>query len=163
MISIIVAAAENGIIGKDNRLVWHLPMDLKRFKVLTTGHAVVMGRRTFESIGRALPRRRNIVISRDATFRATGCETATGIEEAVALARPDEELFVIGGESVYRAFWHRADRLFLTVVHAAVEGDTRIPPVEASEWREVRRERFPADEAHEHDFSFVDHVRQGAT
>ncbi|MDR2414423.1 MAG: dihydrofolate reductase [Odoribacteraceae bacterium] len=157
MISIIVAAAENGVIGKNNRLIWHLPADLKRFKALTTGHIVVMGRKTFESIGRALPRRRNIVISRNPAFRAEGCETTTSIEEALARATPGEELFVIGGESIYRALWQRADRLYLTIVHVNTGGDASIPPVDPSAWELVKRESFPADEANEHAFTFADY------
>jgi dihydrofolate reductase len=160
MLSIIVAAAENGVIGRDNGLIWHLPADLKRFKALTTGHAVLMGRKTFESMGRALPRRRNIVISRDPAYRAGGCETAPGIEEALALLSPDEEAFVIGGESIYRALWHRAGRLYLTIVHVVAEGDTRVPPVDPLEWQVVKRERFPADEANAHDYSYVDYTRR---
>ncbi|MDR2130373.1 MAG: dihydrofolate reductase [Odoribacteraceae bacterium] len=159
MIAIIVAAAENGVIGKENRLIWHLPADLKRFKALTTGHTVLMGRNTFESMGHALPRRRNIVVSRDTAYRAEGCEMARSIEEALALVPPGEVLFVIGGESLYRAFWHRADRLYLTIVHALVEGDRHVPAVEPREWRVVKQEHFPADEAHEHAYSFVEHVR----
>jgi dihydrofolate reductase len=160
MISIIVAAAENGIIGMENRLPWHLPADLRRFKALTTGHAVLMGRKTFESIGRPLPRRRNIVISRDPAYRVPGCETATGIEEALALTSPDEELFVIGGESLYRALWHRADRLYLTLVHLDARGDTSIPPVDPREWQLVDSRRFPADETNAHDYSFIDYARR---
>ncbi|MDR0765744.1 MAG: dihydrofolate reductase [Odoribacteraceae bacterium] len=160
MLSIIVAAAENGIIGKDNRMIWHLPADLKRFKALTTGHAVVMGRKTFESIGRALPGRRNIVVSRDPSFRTPACERAASIGDALAMATPGEELFVIGGESLYRALWHEADRLYLTLVHANAEGDTRVPPVDPREWEVVAREDFPADEAHAHAYSFIDYTRR---
>jgi dihydrofolate reductase len=159
MISIIVAAAENGVIGKDNRLPWRLPADLKRFKALTTGHAVLMGRATLDSIGRPLPRRRNIVLSRDPACRPPGCEVARGVGEALALLSPGEACFVIGGESLYRAFWHRADRLYLTLVHAPVEGDARVPLVDPAEWREVARERFPAGDGNDHDYSFIDYER----
>lgn len=159
VISIIVAAAENGVIGEDNRLPWRLPADLKRFKALTTGHAVLMGRVTFESIGRPLPRRRNIVLSRDPACHPAGCEVARGVEEALARLSPGEACFVIGGESLYRAFWHRADRLYLTLVHVHAAGDTRVPPVDPREWEEVRRESFPADDENEHAYSYVDYER----
>ncbi|MDR0544437.1 MAG: dihydrofolate reductase [Odoribacteraceae bacterium] len=159
MIAIIVAAAENGIIGKDNRMIWHLPADLKRFKRLTMGHTVVMGRRTFESIGRALPGRRNVVVSRDPTFHAAGCERIECLEGVTELVAPGDQLFVIGGESLYRAFWHRADRLYMTVVHVNAEGDTSVPPVDPLEWEIVGEERFPADDAHEYAYTFADYVR----
>lgn len=159
IVSIIVAAAENGVIGRDNGLAWRLSSDLKHFKSLTTGHTILMGRRTFESIGRALPNRRNIVISRNPDFRAEGCEVARSLDEALAMTRGEEEVFVTGGGMIYREAWDRADRLYLTVVHAEVEGDTRIPPVLPGRWREVAREEHKADERNEYDYSFVNYER----
>ncbi|MDR1414312.1 MAG: dihydrofolate reductase [Odoribacteraceae bacterium] len=159
MISIIVAATPSGIIGRDNRLPWRLSADLKRFKSLTAGRAVLMGRKTFESIGRPLPGRRNIILSRDAAYRPAGCEVAGSIDAALALLDPAEECFVIGGESLYRSFWRRADRLYLTLVHAETGGDTRVPPVDPAEWRVTRSETFPADADNQHPYSFVDHER----
>lgn len=159
ILSIIVAAAENGVIGRDNGLAWRLSSDLKHFKALTTGHTVLMGRRTFESIGKPLPNRRNIVITRDPAYRAEGCEVAHTVEEALAMARDEEEVFITGGGMIYRETWDRADRLYLTLVHAVVDGDTRIPPVLPGQWREISRERHEADGKNEFAYSFVNYER----
>ncbi len=158
-LSIIVAASENNVIGRDNALIWHLSSDLKHFKALTTGHAVLMGRKTFESIGRALPNRRNIVISRNPLFVAKGCETAASVEEALALAAGEEEVFVIGGGRIYNELWGRADRLYLTRVHTEAEGDTFIPAVDERQWQEVGRQDFKAGEKDDYDYSFIDYRR----
>ena len=160
ILSIIVAMAENRVIGRDNGLIWRLSADLKRFKALTTGHTVVMGRKTFESMGRALPNRRNIVITRDPGYRAEGCEVVNSVEEALLLVATEEEVFIIGGGMIYRELWDRADRLYLTVVHAEVEGDTFLPEVSPERWQEVRRECFPGDEKNEFSYSFVDFLRK---
>lgn len=159
-LSIIVAAADNLVIGNNNSLIWHLPADLKHFKALTSGHTVVMGRKTFESIGKALPHRRNIVISRCTSFRAEGCEVVASIEEALQWTEQEEEVFIIGGGRIYREFWERADRLYLTWVHTAVEGDTFIPPIDKRVWKEVSRQDCLADEKNEFDYSFVEYHRQ---
>lgn len=158
-LSIIVAASENHIIGRDNQLIWHLSADLKRFKTLTTGHTLIMGRKTFESIGKALPNRRNIVISGNPLFRAEGCTVAGSIEEALTAAGAEEEVFIIGGASLYREFWDRADRLYLTLVHTVTEGDVCIPAVDARQWQEISREDFKADEKNEFDYSFINYRR----
>ena len=132
-ISLIVAAAENNAIGKDNALLWHLSADLKRFKALTTGHPVIMGRKTFESIGKPLPNRRNIVISHSRPV-IEGCEVVASVDDALASVEAGEEVFVIGGGSIYRALWHVADRLYLNAVKKTVEGDTFIPEINPEEW-----------------------------
>lgn len=160
VLSVIVAAAENDVIGKDNSLIWHLPADLKRFKALTTGHTVIMGRRTFESIGKALPNRRNIVVSRRAGYSVSGAEVAGSVEEALEKARTEEEIFLIGGAMLYRTLWEKAGRLYLTRVHTTVAGDATIPAVDPADWREVRRENFPADEKNEYAYSFIDYERR---
>lgn len=157
-IALIVAAAENNAIGKDNALLWHLSADLKRFKALTTGHPVIMGRKTFESIGKPLPNRRNIVISRSVPA-IEGCEVVASVDEALALVKSGEEAFIIGGGSIYKALWDRADRLYLTSVKTSLEGDTFIPEVKPDEWKEVKREDFGADEKNEFGYSFIDYVR----
>lgn len=157
-ISLIVAAAENNAIGKDNALLWHLSADLKRFKALTSGHPVIMGRKTFESIGKPLPNRRNIVISRSLSA-LDGCEVAASVEEALALVNDGEEAFIIGGGSVYRALWQKAARLYLTAVKTRLEGDTFIPEIRPEEWKEISREDFSADEKNEFGYSFIDYVR----
>lgn len=157
-ISLIVAAAENNAIGKDNALLWHLSADLKRFKALTSGHPVIMGRKTFESIGKPLPNRRNIVISRSLSA-LDGCEVVASVEEALALVNDGEEAFIIGGGSVYRALWQKAARLYLTAVKTRLEGDTFIPEIRPEEWKEISREDFSADEKNEFGYSFIDYVR----
>ncbi|MCX4291087.1 MAG: dihydrofolate reductase [Odoribacter sp.] len=159
-LSIIVAAAENHVIGKDNALIWHLPADLKHFKALTTGHAVVMGRKTFESIGKSLPHRRNIVISRNPSFKAEGGKVAASIEQALDWVAGEDEVFVIGGGRIYNELWSRADRLYLTRVHTEMEGDTFIPVVDEREWKLVSREDFKADEKNEFDYSFLEFCRK---
>lgn len=157
-ISLIVAAAENNAIGKDNALLWHLSADLKRFKSLTSGHPVIMGRKTFESIGKPLPNRRNIVISRSLSA-LDGCEVVASVEEALALVNDGEEAFIIGGGSVYQALWQKAARLYLTAVKTRLEGDTFIPEIRPEEWKEISREDFSADEKNEFGYSFIDYVR----
>jgi dihydrofolate reductase len=150
----IVAMADNGVIGRDNGLPWHLPDDLRRFKSLTMGHAILMGRRTFESIGRTLSGRRNLVLTRNPAWRATGCEVVATPEAALEAAG-DSTLFVIGGAEVFTAFWPQVRRLELTEVHGDIEGDTRLAGFDRRQWREVFREEHAADERHAWPFSFV--------
>jgi len=147
--------ADNRVIGRSGGLPWHLPEDLKRFKLLTMGHALLMGRRTHESIGRALPGRRNLVLTRDPAWRAPGCETVASPEAALALTDPSQTLFVIGGAEVYRACWPIVARLELTEVHAEVPGDTRLEGFDRKDWRETFREDHAADARHAHPYSFV--------
>lgn len=151
----IVAMADNGVIGRGGGLPWHLPEDLRRFKSLTMGHALLMGRRTHESIGRALPGRRNFVLSRDPAWRAPGCETVASPEAARERTDPSQTLFVIGGAQVYRACWPLVRRVELTEVHAEVPGDTRLEGFDRREWRETFREDHAADARHLHSYSFV--------
>ena len=155
----IVAMADNGVIGRDNGLPWHLPDDLKRFKALTMGHTLLMGRKTFDSIGRALPGRRNLVLTRNRAWRAPGCTGVASIEDALTAAG-DSTLFVIGGAEVFSACWPLIGRLELTEVHAAVEGDTRLDAFDRQKWREVSREGHAADARHSFPFSFVTLVRR---
>jgi dihydrofolate reductase len=160
-LAIIVAAARNGVIGRGNALPWHLPGDLQYFKRVTMGKPVLMGRKTFESIGRPLPGRTNVVISRNPDFSADGVKVVASLDQAVELAteiaRIDgvDELVVIGGEQIYREALPRARRLYLTEVHADIEGDAVLPPVRWEEWREVSRERHAAGGANPYDYSFV--------
>jgi len=139
-VCVIAALASNGVIGAGGRLPWRLPDDLKRFKALTVGHPVIMGRRTWESIGRALPGRRNIVISRQPGFTAPGAEVAASLDASLALCGRTELAFVIGGAELYAAALPLADALELTEIDAPVEGDTKFPAFDRSAWREVRRE-----------------------
>jgi len=156
----IVAMADNGVIGRDGGLPWRLPHDLKRFKSLTLGHALLMGRRTQQSIGRPLPGRRNFVLSRDPGWRAPGCETVACPEAALALTDPSQTLFVIGGAEVYRACWGLVGRVELTEVHAEVTGDTRLEGFDRRAWRETFREEHAADARHAHPYSFVTLLRR---
>jgi dihydrofolate reductase len=147
MISIIVAIAENWAIGKNNDLLWHFPEDLKRFKQITSGHPVIMGKRTFESLPRRpLPNRRNIVITDVPGEVIEGCEMAYSIAGAVALCNPQEESFIIGGASVYRQFLPLADRLYLTRVHRTFEADVFFPEIDFTQWTLVSKEDFERDE-----------------
>lgn len=159
MISIIVATAENGVIGKDNQLLWKLSADLKQFKNLTTGHSVIMGRKTFESIGRPLPNRTNIVISRQQDFvLPEGVLKASSLENAIELAKThegSEEIFIIGGGNVYEQALKITDKIYLTEVDANIEGDAFFPTLDMSEWTETSRVSHHKDEKNEYDFDFV--------
>ena len=150
-VTIVVARAENGVIGKDGGLPWHIPDDLKRFKALTMGTSMVMGRKTFESLGRLLPGRQHIVLTRDPAGRAEGADVARDVESALALA-DKPEISVIGGAEIIRLFLPVADRIELTEVHGTPEGDTVLPAFDPGEWTETGRE------AHD-GFSFVTLVR----
>lgn len=156
----VVAVSDNGVIGRDNRLPWHLPDDLRRFRSLTMGHALLMGRRTFESIGRPLPGRRNLVLTRDPGWRAAGCEAVPTPAAALAAVGVEGRLFVIGGASVYLACWEFVARIELTEVHATIAGDTRLAGFDRAGWREVFREHHAADARHEYPFSFVTLARR---
>lgn len=157
-ISLIAALDEDDVIGRDGGLPWHLPDDLRRFRRLTMGHHVIVGRRTYESIGRALPGRTLLVLSRRRALQLPeGVCRAAGLAEALEHARAagEEEAFVAGGASVYRDALPLADRIYLTRVHARVGGDVRFPPLSRACWREVAREEHAADEKHAHAFSFL--------
>ena len=149
LISMVVAATENDVIGRDNGMPWHLPDDLKYFKSRTMGKPMLMGRKTFESIGRPLPNRRNIVITRQPGYAPEGVEAAGSLEAAVALAMadsPEREAFVIGGGEIFRQALPIADRIYLTRVEADVEGDAFFPDLDPREWREVSRREGIVDE-----------------
>ena len=154
-ISLVVAMSENGVIGRDNALPWHLPADLRYFKALTLGKPVIMGRKTYMSIGRPLPGRQNIVLTRDAAFQAPGCDVCTSLEDARARAGDAEEIMIIGGSALYKETLDHADRIYLTEIHASIEGDTWFPEIDPAKWRETARERHAADERNSLDYSFV--------
>lgn len=158
MVSIIVAIAENGVIGDKNALLWNIREDMRRFRTTTSGHPVVMGRKTYESIGRPLPKRTNVVITRGNTA-FDGCLMAHSLEEAIALFPHDEEVFIIGGAQIYEQALLLADRLYLTVVHRQYEGDTSFPQLDMSQWRELAREEFAQGEEFDAPFSFIDYER----
>ncbi len=158
VISIVVATSENRVIGKNNQLLWHISEDLKRFKKLTTGHTVIMGRKTFESIGQPLPNRHNIVISRSEGLKFKGCTAAKSLADALEIASTDEEVFIIGGGEVYRQALPLPERIYLTLVHANYEGDTFFPALNPNEWKVVREEKVSPPEGP--GISFLDYVRQ---
>lgn len=161
----MVAMASNGVIGRENRLPWHLPEDLRYFKRTTIGKPVIMGRKTFESIGRPLPGRPNIVVSRSVDWSAPGVTVADSLESALDSARAlaavsgAEELVVIGGAQIYAAALPLASRLYVTEVHAAVAGDAWFPPVNPAEWREIAREEYAATVDNPYAYAFVVHDR----
>ena len=156
VISILVAAAENNAIGKNNQLLWHLPNDLKFFKNTTWGLVVIMGRKTFESVGKPLPGRINIVITRQADWKAEGVTAATSLKDALhkAEAANFKEAFVIGGGEIYKEAFHQADIVYLTRVHAEFNGDTFFPAIHETEWELVSNDDFEKDEKHQYSYSF---------
>ncbi len=160
MLSIIVAIAENNAIGKGNQLLWHLPEDMKRFKQLTTGHTVIMGRKTYESLPekfRPLPNRRNVVITQS-NISFEGCERVHSISEALEKMDPEQENFIIGGGEIYKAFLPFTDRLYLTVVNQAFEADTFFPEIDLTQWRELARESHSANGL-SYDFIDLERIR----
>ncbi len=163
MISIIVCIAKNGAIGYENQLIYWLPNDLKRFKQLTTGHTIIMGRRTFESLPKgALPNRRNIVLSRQTSCTFPGAECFTSLEEALQHCTNDEEIYIIGGATVYEQAFPLADRLLVTLVEDIPEkADTFFPSINPEHWEESAHEKHPSDERHAYAYSFIDYQRRG--
>ena len=139
-VSLLVAMARNRVIGRDNRIPWHLPADLERFKALTMGHHIVMGRKTWESINRLLPGRTTVIVTRNAQFRVAGAKIARSIEDALRQCGDDSEIFVIGGEQIFRAALPYAQRMYLSAIDADVAGDTYMPPIDLSEWRLTHEE-----------------------
>jgi len=164
MISIIVAVSTNNVIGRQGELPWRLSDDLKHFKAVTMGKPIIMGRKTWESIGRPLPGRQNIVITRQPGFEAHGCDVVMSIEEGIIAAGDVEEVMVIGGSQAYDLVLPVAERLYLTRVHAEIEGDAFFPEIDENQWGLISDEPHDADETNEHPFSFRtyrrDSVRQ---
>jgi dihydrofolate reductase len=157
MITVIAAIATNNALGKDNDLIWHLPADLKRFKKVTTGHYIVMGRNTFESIGRPLPNRTTIIITRNKNYFKEGCLIANSLEQAVEMSKEEAQVFIIGGAQIYKETIAKnlAQQLDITLVHKDFEADVYFPEIDAKIWKEVARENFKADEKNKLDYSFI--------
>jgi len=153
-VTLIVAVADSGVIGHDNALPWHLPDDLKRFKRLTLGKPVVMGRKTFESIGKPLPGRQNIVVTRDANYQREGIMVVHGVDAALEAAAEQAEIMVIGGAELFRLFLPLASRVHLTCVHGDIAGDVKWPPLDVREWKVVESERHETDERHIYAMTF---------
>ncbi|RVT98097.1 dihydrofolate reductase [Mucilaginibacter limnophilus] len=152
--SIIVAISQNYAIGKNNQLLWHMPHDLKHFKETTSGHTVIMGRKTFDSVGKPLPRRRNIVITRQ-HIEIAGCEVVSSIDDAIELCKDEEEVFIVGGAEIYRQSMGITNRIYLTIIHHIFEADTFFPEIDYSQWKEIKREDYPADEKNAYSYSFI--------
>ena len=155
LITIIVAASENNVIGKDNKLIWHLSDDLKHFKELTKGHHVIMGRKTFESMPKALPNRTNVVITNNSNYTSENIVVAQSLEEAIKISQSDPQPFIIGGGEIYRMAINIADRIELTRVHANFEGDTFFPEIDMSKWKEVKIDKRKKDKKNDYDFTFI--------
>ena len=153
-LSCIVAVSENGVIGRGNGLPWKLSADLRRFKQLTTGHAVIMGRKTFESIGGPLPHRTSVVMTRNQDYAPPGVTVVHSFVQAIVACKDHQEAFVIGGEAVFREALPRTERLYLTRVHADVAGDAHFPETDLADWTLVQLEHHAADERNDHEFSF---------
>ncbi|PKQ63714.1 hypothetical protein BZG01_15475 [Labilibaculum manganireducens] len=159
-VSIIVAVSRNQVIGKDNQLIWKLSADLKRFKALTTGHTIIMGRKTFESIGKPLPNRTSVIITGQADYVAEGCVVVNSLEEALEKFSDQEEVFIIGGGTIYKEALAKANKIYYTKVHKDFEGDTFFPVLDLKEWKSVNREDCLPDEKNEVPYSFIDYIRK---
>ena len=157
MVTIIAAIGLNNALGKNNDLIWHLPSDLKRFKKTTTGYPIIMGRKTFESIGRPLPNRTNVIVTRNSDYQQEGCETVNGLKEAIDLVSNQENAFIIGGAQIYKQAIEEklADELDITLVQEKFEADVYFPEFDKLDWKLVSREDFQKDEKNPHDYSFL--------
>jgi dihydrofolate reductase len=153
-VSIIVAIGENYAIGKGNQLLWHMPNDLKHFKDITSGRTIIMGRKTFDSVGKPLPRRRNIVVTRQ-DITIPGCEVVKSIEDGLALCKGEDEVFIGGGAEIYRQAMHLTDIIYLTIIHKVFDADTFFPEIDYKVWKETKREDFAPDEKNPYPYSFI--------
>ncbi len=160
MLILIAAVAENLALGKDNDLVWHLPDDFKRFKQLTSGHYIIMGRKTFESFPKPLPNRTHVIITRQKNYAAEGCLVVASMEEAMALLPKNEDAFIIGGGEIYQLGLSFADKMELTKVHTSVVADTFFPIISLEEWTLTTQDFHPKDEKHLYDFTFETYCRK---
>lgn len=161
MLTIIAAAAENNALGKDNQLLWHLPEDFKRFKTLTSGHYIIMGRKTFESFPKPLPNRTHIIITRQPNYQAPeGCIVVTSLEKAMELCPKNEEAFVIGGGEIYQQALDVVDKIDVTRVHTNLDADTFFPTIDPTLWEMVFEEFHPKDDKHAFDFTFLTYVKR---
>ena len=154
-LSIVAALSDNKVIGLNNQLPWHMPADLKRFKALTLNKPVIMGRKTYESIGKPLPKRDNIIITRNADYRVDGCQVLPSLNVAMAICSQQEEVMIMGGASIYTYALPLTERMYLTLIHTTMKGDTFFPEWRADEWQETAREEHLADNKNIYDYSFV--------
>lgn len=160
MIIMIAAAAENNALGKDNDLVWHLPDDFKRFKQLTSGHPIIMGRKTFESFPKLLPNRTHIIITRQKNYQPESCIVVDSIKKALEFVTEDEDVFIIGGGEIYKQALEYTDIIELTRVHASFEADTYFPEIKSTDWQLIEEEYHPKDEKHLVDFTYQTYIRK---
>lgn len=162
MITIIAAIAQNNALGKNNDLIWHLPADLKHFKELTTGNYMIMGRKTYESIGKPLPNRTTIIVSRNKDYFQEGCLVASSLEDAIQLCKHQDVTFIVGGEQIYKQTLEKdlVDTLNITLVHQKFEADAFFPEIEPKIWEEISREDFKADEKNKFDYSFIKYQKK---
>ncbi len=160
MLILIAAAAENNALGKDNDLLWHLPNDFKRFKKLTSGHPIIMGRKTFESLPGILPNRTHIIVTRQEDYFKEGCLIANSLEEAIRLTNNDGKVFIIGGGEIYKQSLEIADSIELTRVHGNFEADTFFPEIDQTQWELVNKEYHEKDERHNYAFSFLTYKKR---
>lgn len=160
MITLIAAAAENNALGKDNDLLWHLPEDFKRFKQITSGHYIIMGRKTFESFPKPLPNRTHIIITRQEEYLVEGCLVVHSLEEALEIAPQNEEVFIIGGAQIYKQALPFADKIDLTRVHIELDADAFFPEFNTSEWNLVFSEKHFKDEKHQYDYTFETYIKK---
>lgn len=161
MISIIAAIGNNNELGKDNDLIWHLPADLKRFKKITTGHTIIMGRNTFESIGKPLPNRRSVIITRNKEYHQEGCEVVHSLEEALGLIEQEEKAFILGGAQIYKEALNKdmADELEITRVHQDFDADVYFPEINTKYWKIVFNEEHTPDEKNKFNYSFLKYTK----
>ena len=161
MLTIIAAVAKNNALGKNNDLIWRLPADLKRFKKVTLGHHIIMGRKTFESLGKPLPNRTTIIITRNKNYKVDNCIVVNSLEKAILAAKDDANPYVLGGGEIYKQALQHADFLDLTLVHHSFEeADTFFPEIDFEKWKEIKREDFEADDRHDYAYSFVTYKKK---
>ena len=160
MITLIAAIGDNNELGKNNDLIWHLPADLKRFKQVTTGHHIIMGRKTYESIGKPLPNRTTIIITRNKDYKVEGCIITDSLEHAIEIAKNDDNAFVIGGAKIYNKAINLVDELDICEVHRSFDADVFFPKIDKNIWEEIKREAYKSDEKNIYDYSFVKYKRR---
>ena len=160
MITLIAAVAENNALGKDNQLLWHLPDDFKRFKNITSGHHIIMGRKTFESFPKPLPNRIHVIITRQKDYQPEACHVVDSLAKAISVCPKDEDLFIIGGGEIYKQSIEMADKLDITRVHHTFDADTFFPEIDLTKWKLTSEEYHPKDEKHRFDFTFETYIKK---
>lgn len=158
-LTLIAAMSSNRVIGKNNELIWHLPADLKRFKSLTSGHHIIMGRKTFESVGRPLPNRTNIIVTRQEDYTVEGCIVVNSLEEGIQKSSSDQQPFIVGGAEIYKQSLAYADKIELTIIDAEYDGDSYFPEIDLNKWKLVSEESYPSDEKNKHNMRFLQYQK----